>query len=1847
MRLPSGSRLGVCAFVLATFVLASVGALTVAQRAAAATCGGSTVTVTPMHSPDGTQRPFYADFKSGSTKHSGYVGYELSGASGVLGSDVWIKLSGFTGGSLGLGTNQSATIPARATSANGKPLAYAYLKASAATTTAQTFTVEVWNGKPGLTGSSQVCTTTDGFSKVIDVTNAAANKLTSITVSNASPAIGGTFSVTAVGDTGTMGAGDPADRYNANGVFSMAPAMDDSWPADAFTLTGVQLTLGGTTTRDKLRTYPSSQGAYTAVYSFTVRATTASATGVYPVQNIASGTQVKYTGTYPTSIPAISSPSVTTTLTKTAVSLTGPPYVASYQVDVRNSSSGATTLDYMKDTPTPTSGWTFVAGSAKLGGTTIADPGNDGTSLTFPGPFTVPANGSLTITYRLSLTATVSNAVTGQVGGVSIGGSGGGGGNQISVNPAAPIITTASLTDAQISRSYSATLAASGGSGTYTSWAVTSGSLPAGVSLNSSTGVLSGTPTATGTSSFTITVTDSANSTASKAMTLVVGSAPDTSAPTSGTLAINGGASTTTSTGVTLSLGATDDTGVTGYRVAEGSDCSGASWNAVASAASFSASVAFAVSSGDGAKTVCVQYEDAAGNVSPTTTASITLDSAPDVSLTTTAASPANAAFTVTATFTKAVTGFVAGDVTVGNGTVSNFQGSGATYTFLVTPSADGSVTVDVAANVAVDSSSVGNNASSQLSLTYDGTRPTVALATSAVSPTNGAFTVTATFSESVTRFSLLGITIGNGAASLLSGSGATYTFLVTPTADGNVTVDVGANAAYDSAGNGNTAATQLVRAYDGTHPSVTLSSTSASPLNSAFTVTATFSESVTGLALGSISVGNGSASNLQGSGTTYTFTVTPAADGAVTVDLVANAANDAAGNGNTAAAQLTRAYDATRPSVALSTTAPDPTNAAFTVTATFSESVTGFALGDIAVGNGSASSLSGSGASYTFRVTPAAGGTVTVDVPANGASDAAGNGNTAATRLSRTYDGTRPTVALSTPATSPTNAGFAVTATFSKSVTGFALGDVTVGNGSASNLRGSGTTYTFDVTPSADGAVTVDVPAGGASDSAGNTNTAATQLSLTYDATRPSITLSSTAAATVNAAFTVRAVFSEPVTGFTLGDVTLAGGTASSLQGSGASYTFVVTPSAGVTVDVAANVANDTAGNGNTAAAQLARAFDATRPSATIATDAKSPSKAASFRVVVTFSKPVTGFNLNGVAVGNGTASKLEGSGASYTFDVAPKADGEVTVDVKADSAQDAVGNANSASNRLSVVSDRTAPVVRILSAPPAATTDTDGSVSYSVDDPLATVSCTLDGAPVACASGATFTGLAPGTHTFVVSAADAAGNTGSASATWTVGAVAAPSVAITSAPPTQTSSTSGSIAFTGTGGAATCSLDGAPFAACASPFRFASLAIGDHTFEVRVTSSTGAVATARTIWKVVAVPTAAPDIKVAATASTETVTSGQVFNTNVVATNVGTASATEFVLTIALPLDAEFVSGSATLIKPVKVFAADDATFPCSVDAQTVTCPVGVLDPSARYVVDLTLRALHSGVMAVNAQGTSAETIPSKATAWVNARPPKVQITVDLKTSQAYDQVRKGEIFDAVGTVANVGGATAEQVAVTFVLPSIGQFVSGTTVRLPGGAAGGFECSLHGRNLSCPIGELPANGKFVVKLRLRALASGLIRIDALGSSSTQPRVPAQLLLHSPSGKACSPTGVPRCPARTLKVVYAGDALFAFDSCRVSAEGYRSLRSLRPLIARARTVTVAGYTDAIGSPLYNTLLSLCRARASQRVLVDGMKDAPRVKIAGLGETHPVASNATDAGRARNRRVEVRVTVAR
>ena len=91
----------------------------------------------------------------------------------------------------------------------------------------------------------------------------------------------------------------------------------------------------------------------------------------------------------------------------------------------------------------------------------------------------------------------------------------------------------------------------------------------------------------------------------------------------------------------------------------------------------------------------------------------------------------------------------------------------------------------------------------------------------------------------------------------------------------------------------------------DTTSPTVVIGSDAVAPVTGPFSLAIAFSEPVTGFENADFVVGNRSASTLQGNSSIYSATITPAASGAVTVDIAAGAAEDDAGNPSVAAEQF------------------------------------------------------------------------------------------------------------------------------------------------------------------------------------------------------------------------------------------------------------------------------------------------------------------------------------------------------------------------------------------------------------------------------------------------------------------------------------------------------------------------------------------------------------------------------------------------------------------------------------------------------------------------------------------------------------------------------------------------------------------------------------------------------------------------------------------------------------------------------------------------------------------------------------------------------------------------------
>ena len=303
--------------------------------------------------------------------------------------------------------------------------------------------------------------------------------------------------------------------------------------------------------------------------------------------------------------------------------------------------------------------------------------------------------------------------------------------------------------------------------------------------------------------------------------------------------------------------------------------------------------------------------------------------------------------------------------------------------------------------------------------------------------------------------------------------------------------MDVAAGVVQDTAGNSNTAATQLAITYDTTAPTVVISSAKSS-FNAPFTATFTFSEAMSSITDNSyISVTNASVGAFNAiSSSVYTALITPTAEGAVTVNVAAAAAQDVAGNNNTAATQLAVTYDATAPTVVIggaSSTIDGP----FTATFTFSEAVGDFVAADVTLTNATPGAfVAVSQTEYRLEVTPAALGQVTVTVAANSAHDAATNGNSPST-LSVDYQNAVPTLSLQGPALA--TGSFTLTLEFSETVTGLEETDITVTNGSVQQLTGSGALYSAEILPATLGSVvSISVAAGAVKDLSGQDNQAA-----------------------------------------------------------------------------------------------------------------------------------------------------------------------------------------------------------------------------------------------------------------------------------------------------------------------------------------------------------------------------------------------------------------------------------------------------------------------------------------------------------------------------------------------------------------------------------------------------------------------------------------------------------------------------------------------------------------------------------------------------------------------------------
>ncbi len=544
--------------------------------------------------------------------------------------------------------------------------------------------------------------------------------------------------------------------------------------------------------------------------------------------------------------------------------------------------------------------------------------------------------------------------------------------------------------------------------------------------------------------------------------------------------------------------------------------------------------------------------------------------------------------FTATIVFSEAVIGFQQGgnDITVTNGTVT-LAGAlpGTSFTATITPTAgyEGEMMIVIPAGAAMASAdNTKTNPRFTQTVRVSQGAPTVKVEAEKTRA-NGPFGITITFSEAVTGFMMDEITISDTAtpaaaevSNFVAVSGTTYTATVTPSDDAvgtagsetAITISVAAGVAMDIVGNLNTASPAVgseenpnpVVTFDDTAPTVTISApgSASAPFEAIFTFNEDLAPGT--FTAADITVVNGTAGQVSGTGDTFTSMITPTSgfNGDLTINIAADRVTDIAGNGNMAhdrvpdvetdpATEGSQPYIVTIDQVAPTATIEDTTppgqrkeNDAFTITITFNEAVTGLTTDGIAVSSSptgkaddantmdvdesqladaTVTSVSGGGTSWTAVITPRApqvgdtdqadtplvdesmpfNGNLTVQVKADAAADSSAGGNTASNILTVNINTVRPTLTIATSDTrgAGTNfkEAFTATFTFDKVVTGFDATDIVITNGSivtpADHFSGSGTTYMATITPTDtfQGALTIAVAENLVQDLHGNGN--------------------------------------------------------------------------------------------------------------------------------------------------------------------------------------------------------------------------------------------------------------------------------------------------------------------------------------------------------------------------------------------------------------------------------------------------------------------------------------------------------------------------------------------------------------------------------------------------------------------------------------------------------------------------------------------------------------------------------------------------------------------------------------
>ncbi|GAB3402288.1 Ig-like domain-containing protein [Massilia agilis] len=648
------------------------------------------------------------------------------------------------------------------------------------------------------------------------------------------------------------------------------------------------------------------------------------------------------------------------------------------------------------------------------------------------------------------------------------------------------------------------------------------------------------------------------------------------------------------------------------------------------------------------------------------------------------------------------------GDLHVSGGTLSALSGTGLVRTATFTPDTnvnDGTAVISVSGSYTDAAENIGTNPP-DLVFSFDTQAPAApsspVLAAGDDSGTSQTDNLTSVATPTLAGTAEAGATVKLYDGATLVGTGTAdaagkWSITTNALAEGSHAITA---VATDTLLNTGTASAALAVTVDRTAPTLTISSDKAAlTAGQGATITFTFSEdpgstfSWDGTS-GDIVVSGGTLGALSGTGNIRTAVFTPDADvnaGTASITVAAGKYTDAAGNDGGAGVTPSIHFDTLVPTVSISSDkAALRTGETATITFTFSEDPGASftwdgTSGDVTVGGGTLSAISGSGLTRTATFTPTAntnGGVASIAIAEGKYSDAAGNAGHAGTSPSVVFDTLAPAVPSAPVLDAGSDSGVSnsdrLTNAASPRFTGTAEDGATVklvdtvtetvlGTGIA-----AGGTWAINANGLTDGVANIVAIA---TDVAGNTGPASAASNLTIDRTAPvalSLALASGTGASLVSSGTVKVNGIEDGASW---QYSLDGG-AHWLEGSGSEFAVTVEGPASVLAHQ-----TDRAGNMSAVSNALSFTLDMSGPTSSVSLSDLALTSGETATVTIRFNERAVGFDLGDIHASNATLSNLATSdgGLTWTALMTPQAGVSSTtnvISVDNTGVTDAVGN-------------------------------------------------------------------------------------------------------------------------------------------------------------------------------------------------------------------------------------------------------------------------------------------------------------------------------------------------------------------------------------------------------------------------------------------------------------------------------------------------------------------------------------------------------------------------------------------